>query len=122
MTEHHTESAVGSADESDDVEITAPPRFAFGERVASRKLVRNDGTFPGRDIGDVLVERGDVGYVRSVGTFLQRYYIYSVEWVGKGYQVGMRAKELCTLDALPEDVLARFSDRIDELNALGRTS
>jgi NifZ domain. len=113
-------SALAGKEESDEVEITSSPRFTFGERVASRKLVRNDGTFPGKDIGDVLVERGDVGYVRSIGTFLQRYYIYSVEWVGRGYQVGMRAKELCTLDDLPEDVLDRFSDRLGELRALGK--
>ena len=113
-------SALAGKEESDEVEITSSPRFTFGERVVSRKLVRNDGTFPGKDIGDVLVERGDVGYVRSIGTFLQRYYIYSVEWVGRGYQVGMRAKELCTLDDLPEDVLDRFSDRLGELKALGK--
>ncbi|BAP88507.1 NifZ domain-containing protein [Burkholderiales bacterium GJ-E10] len=120
MTENPIQSAAGDPDEADEVEIGSPPRFSFGERVASRKLVRNDGTFAGKDIGDVLVERGDVGYVRSIGTFLQRYYIYSVEWVGRGYQVGMRAKELCTLDALPDDVLARFADRIEELKSLGR--
>ena len=106
--------------DSDTVELSEPPRYHFGERVAARSVVRNDGTFPGRDIGHVLVEKGDVGYVRSIGTFLQQYYIYSVEWVGKGYQVGMRAKELCTLDALPPEVLAQFADRLEELQALGR--
>jgi len=104
---------------SDTVEIAEPPRFAFGERVACRSVIRNDGTFPGKDIGAVLVQRGDIGYVRSIGSFLQQYYIYSVEWIGKGYQVGMRAKELCTLDALPPEVLARFSDRLQELKTLG---
>lgn len=103
-----------------EVEIASPPRFAYGERVASRSVVRNDGTFPGKEIGDVLVRRGDIGYVRSIGTFLQQFYIYGVEWVERGYQVGMRAKELCTLDALPPDVLERFADRLDELEALGR--
>ncbi len=106
--------------ESDTVEIAEPPRFAFGERVACRSVVRNDGTFPGRDIGDVLVNRGDVGYVRAIGTFLQQYYIYTVEWVETGYQVGMRAKELCTLDALPPEVLEQFADRLAELKSLGR--
>ena len=120
MDANHIESAPENPEDSDEVEIASPPRFSFGERVLSRKVVRNDGTFPGKDIGDVLVERGDIGYVRSIGTFLQKYYIYSVEWVGKGYQVGMRAKELCTLDSLPEDVVAHFADRIEELKTLGR--
>jgi nitrogen fixation protein NifZ len=105
---------------SEEIEIDAAPRFEFGERVVSRVVVRNDGTFPGRDIGDMLVQKGDVGYVRGVGTFLQQFYIYSVEWVDRGYQVGMRAKELCTLDRLPPDVLERFRERLDELEALGR--
>jgi len=106
--------------EDNTVEIAEPPRFQFGERVACRSTVRNDGTFPGKDIGQELVQRGDIGYVRSIGTFLQQHYIYSVEWVGRGYQVGMRAKELCTLDALPPEVLTQFSDRLDELRALGK--
>lgn len=109
-----------TAPEDGEIEIDGPPRFAFGERVLSRTVVRNDGTFPGRDIGEVLVQRGEVGYVRGIGTFLQRYYIYSVEWIDRGYQVGMRARELCTLDALPPEVLARFAGRIEELRALGR--
>lgn len=105
--------------DSETVELAYPPRFTFGERVLCRGTVRNDGTFAGKDIGHVLVKKGDIGYVRSIGTFLQQYYIYSVEWLGRGYQVGMRAKELCTLDDLPEEVLALFADRLDELKALG---
>lgn len=105
--------------DSDTVEIADPPRFMFGERVICRSTIRNDGTFAGKDIGHVLVKKGDIGYVRSIGTFLQQFYIYSVEWVGRGYQVGMRAKELCTLDDLPEEVLAQFTDRLEQLKQLG---
>ena len=106
--------------DSDLVEIAEPPRFAYGERVLARSVVRNDGTFAGKDIGYPLVQRGDVGYVRSIGTFLQQFYIYGVEWVEHGYQVGMRAKELCTLDALPPEILERFADRLGELQSIGR--
>lgn len=106
--------------EPDTIELAEPPRFSFGERVICRATVRNDGTFPGKDIGHVLVRKGDVGYVRSIGTFLQQYFIYSVEWVERGYQVGMRAKELCTLDALPPEVLEQFADRLDLLQQIGK--
>lgn len=106
--------------DSETVELAGPPRFVFGERVLCRSTIRNDGTFPGRDVGHVLVKKGDIGYVRSIGTFLQQYYIYSVEWIGRGYEVGMRAKELCTLDDLPDEVLALFADRLDEIKALGK--
>jgi nitrogen fixation protein NifZ len=106
--------------EPDTIELAEPPRFRFGERVICRSTVRNDGTFAGKDVGYVLVKKGDVGYVRSIGTFLQQYFIYSVEWVERGYQVGMRAKELCTLDDLPPEVLEKFADRLEVLKQLGK--
>ena len=106
--------------EPDTIELAEPPRFRFGERVICRSTVRNDGTFGGKDVGHVLVKKGDVGYVRSIGTFLQQYFIYSVEWVERGYQVGMRAKELCTLDDLPPEVLEKFADRLEILKQIGK--
>ena len=42
--------------------------------------------------------KGDVGYVRDIGTFLQQFYIYAVEWVDRGTIVGMRGKELVSFD------------------------
>lgn len=86
------------ARDSDLVEIDGPPRFAFGEKVVCRYTVRNDGTFRGRDIGEILVRKGDVGYVHSIGTFLQQYYIYGVMYVAHGYCVGMKGRELASLD------------------------
>ncbi len=97
--------------DSDVVELDGPPGFAFGERVVSRYTVRNDGTFTGREIGDVLVKKGDVGYVTSIGTFLQQFYIYSVEFVERGYRVGMKGRELASLDHVPPAVLERLAAR-----------
>ena len=81
-----------------EVEIRDPPIFMPGMKVRSLKHIRNDGTYRGRDIGDILVRKGEVGYVRDIGTFLQQFYIYAVEWVDSGTIVGMRGKELTTLD------------------------
>jgi nitrogen fixation protein NifZ len=80
--------------DSDLVEIFDPPFFDYGDKVISRRTIRNDGTFPGKDIGDVLVKKGQVGYVTSIGTFLQQFYIYGVEFLETGYRVGMKRKEL----------------------------
>lgn len=104
--------------DDDSLEVSSPPRFSYGERVVSRTVVRNDGTFNGKDIGDLLVNRGDVGYVVSIGTFLQQYYIYAVEFTERGYRVGMRAKELMTLDNLPEDILAQLGDKASLISSL----
>ena len=104
--------------DDDVLEISLPPRFVMGERVACRSVVRNDGTYNGYDIGHVLVHKGDVGYVRSIDTFLQQFYIYAVEFTDSGHQVGMRAKELCTLDHLPPEVMALLGERAAQLETL----
>lgn len=105
--------------DDDVIEIAYPPRFEFGERVIARSVVRNDGTYNGKDIGEVLVSKGDVGYVVSINTFLQQFYIYAVDFIETGHRVGMRAKELCTLDHLPEEVLAQLGDKAGALADLG---
>ncbi len=45
-------------------------RFEFGESVRVTRNVRNDGTYPGMDVGTLLIRRGSVGNVIDVGTFL----------------------------------------------------
>ena len=97
--------------DSDVIELEGPPMFDFGERVVSRYKVRNDGTYPGKDVGEVLVNKGDVGYVTSVGTFLQQFYIYAVEFVASGHRVGMRGREIVSLDKLPPHEIGRASCR-----------
>lgn len=102
-----------------EIELAYPPRFGYGERVVARSAVRNDGTYNGRDIGDVLVNKGEIGYVISIDTFLQQFYIYAVDFVESGHRVGMRAKELCTLDNLPPEVLAQLGAKVSALKTLG---
>lgn len=80
--------------DSEIVELEGPPYFDYGDRVRARRTIRNDGTFPGKDIGEILVTRGEEGYVVSIGTFLQQFYIYGVEFVATGHRVGMKRKEL----------------------------
>lgn len=86
------------------VELTSPPIYTFGEKVISRAIIRNDGTYNGKEVGDVLVEKGDIGYVTSIGTFLQQYYIFGVDFFERGTVVGMRGKELMSYDFV-EDFL-----------------
>lgn len=82
------------------VEIVTAPVFKPGEKVRATKYVKNDGTYPRREIGDILVKKGDVGYVRDIGIFLQQFYIYAVEFVDRDVVVGMRGRELVSLDLL----------------------
>jgi len=89
------------AEALDAIEIYRPPVLELGTKVRARQAVRNDGTVPGRRMGEVLVETGEVGYVNSVGTFLQRYYIYGVDFFRLGTVVGMRAHELDVVEEVP---------------------
>ena len=51
------------------VELDGPPQYEYGQKVRSSCGVRNDGTFPGKEIGEVLVKKGEEGYVILIGTF-----------------------------------------------------
>jgi len=90
--------------DSDIVELNDPPVYDYGDKVRARRTVRNDGTFLGKDIGDILVNKGEEGYVVSIGTFLQQFYIYGVEFIESGNRVGMKRKEIDSVDLLEESV------------------
>jgi len=89
--------------DGDQVEITAPPYFTFGEKVKAKRTIRNDGTYAGKEIGEILAKKGEEGYVVSIGTFLQQFYIYGVEFMESGNRVGMKKKELDPV--IPRDVM-----------------
>ncbi len=86
---------------SEEIEIDSPPVFEIGDRVRVLKLIRNDGTFPGKDVGAQLAKKGDIGYVVGIGTYLQRAYIYSVHFLETNYVVGCLSRELELTEARP---------------------
>ena len=69
-------------------------RFEYGEPVRVTRNVRNDGTYPGMDVGELLIRRGSVGNVIEVGTFLQDQVIFTVHFLNHGRMVGCRLEEL----------------------------
>ncbi len=75
------------------------PEFDYGDRVRVLRNVRNDGTYPGIDVGKLLVRRGSVGFVRDRGTFLQDQIVYSVHFLADDKLVGCREEELQPADA-----------------------
>ena len=79
---------------SDELELHLPPAFELEQKVRVTKLIRNDGTFPGQEIGAHLAKKGDVGYVVGIGTYLQTAYIYSIHFIEKGFIIGCRKREL----------------------------
>lgn len=73
-------------------------RFDYGDQVRVTRNVRNDGTYPGMDVGNLLVRRGSVGFVMNVGTFLQDQVIYTVNFLDQNRVVGCREEELIDAD------------------------
>lgn len=87
-----------------EIELYRQPLYLPGDKVVSKKQVKNDGTMPGREIGEIVVKKGDVGYVRDIGTFLGQFYIYAVDYLERGAIVGMREAEIAPVGPLgPRD-------------------
>ena len=67
--------------------------FSVGEPVRAAALIRNDGMYPHKDIGEALVHPGDAGIVRESWRFLGEVY-YTVEFVAQAVFVIMRGREM----------------------------
>ena len=67
--------------------------FSAGEPVRAATLIRNDGMYPHKDIGEALVHPGDTGIVRESWRFLGEVY-YTVEFMAKSVFVIMRGREM----------------------------
>lgn len=103
-----------------EMELNDPPAFEMEEKVRLRKMIRNDGTFPGKEVGQTLAKKGDVGYVISIGTYLQMYYIYAVHFLESGLVVGCRRKELESVDNPPETVNSKGGSSVDKTEVASR--
>lgn len=87
-------------------------RYDYGDPVRVVRNVRNDGTYPGLEVGAPLVRRGSVGYVVNVGTFLQDQVIYSVHFLEEQRMVGCREEELIPADAPWTPSRFEFRDKV----------
>lgn len=67
--------------------------FAVNDRVRSLTQVKNDGTYPHKDIGEPVVNVGDTGHVQETWSFLGKVY-YTVEFVDRAIVVIMTGREL----------------------------
>ena len=85
------------------------PAYEYGEEVRLIRNVRNDGTYPGMEVGELLIKRGSIGCVYDVGTYLQDQLIYRVHFLDQGRTVGCREEEL--IRATDEWIPNRFEFR-----------
>lgn len=88
------------------------PRYEYGSEVRVTRNVRNDGTYPGKEIGEMLVRRGATGCVYDVGTYLQDQLIYRVHFLNENKTIGCREEELIPADAPWVESVFEYGDKI----------
>ena len=69
--------------------------FVAGEMVRSCTTVSNDGSYPYKDVGEIMVVEDDIGCVRASFSFLGELY-YTVEFLERAVVVIMRGRELAS--------------------------
>lgn len=69
-------------------------KYEYGTKVRLVTNVRNDGSFPGKMKGDLLLRRGSEGYVQQAGIHLQEHVIYQVHFIEQNLIVGCKESEL----------------------------
>ncbi len=94
------------------------PRWQIDDEVRVIRNVRDDGTFPGADMGELLVRRGSAGLIRDIGTFLQDQIIYSVFFYTENRVVGCREEELIGLDEPWVPSRFEFREKVKSMAAL----
>jgi nitrogen fixation protein NifZ len=87
-------------------------RFDEGDRVRIIRNIRNDGTYPGKRLGELLLERGNIGYIIDTGTFLQDQIIYSVHFLELGIIIGCREEELIDADEPWQPSRFQYRDQV----------
>ncbi len=76
-------------------------KFFLGQKVKLLEDVKNDGTYPYLKIGEVMIKKGSVGYIRTIGEFLQVIRVYEVHFLDAEAVVeviGCREHELEALE------------------------
>ncbi|MFA6788522.1 MAG: nitrogen fixation protein NifZ [Arcobacteraceae bacterium] len=84
------------------------PKFGLGQKVELLSDIVNDGTYPHAKIGTLMMPKGSVGYIKSIGEFLQVIRVYEVHFFGvldvPVEIVGCREHELFALEDYRDEV------------------
>ena len=82
-------------------------KFGIGQKVQLLEDVKNDGTYPHAPIGTVMVQKGAIGYIKSIGEFLQVIRVYEVHFLDVNALievVGCREHELLAMEDYRDEV------------------
>ncbi len=77
------------------------PKYKVGQKVQLVEDIVNDGTYPHAKIGTLMMPKGQIGYIKSMGEFLQVIRVYEVHFIDSDMEVeiiGCREHELEAVD------------------------
>ncbi len=83
------------------------PKFGIGQKVKLLEDIKNDGTYPHAPVGTIMVQAGAIGYVKSIGEFLQVIRVYEVHFLDLNAfieVVGCREHELQAMEDYRDEV------------------
>lgn len=92
---HDSVTATRSGKDNDE------PLFSEGQKVELTADIVNDGTYPHAPIGTLMMPKGSIGYIKSMGEFLQVIRVYEVHFFGTEMEVeivGCREHELKAIE------------------------
>jgi nitrogen fixation protein NifZ len=72
-------------------------KFRLGERVRAARPLRNDGTYPHKCIGEILVPEGAQGFVIEIAKCCDGTY-YTVGFLERAVVIEARSRDLKTFD------------------------
>lgn len=83
-------------------------KFGVGQKVKLVSDIVNDGTYPHAPIGTLLMPKDSIGYIKSIGEFLQVIRVYEVHFFGVQNVpveiVGCREHELFAMEDYRDEV------------------
>lgn len=82
-------------------------KFFIGQKVELLEDIKNDGTYPHIPVGALMIKKGAVGYVRSIGEFLMVVRVYEVHFLDADAVVeiiGCREHELLALEDYKDEI------------------
>lgn len=82
-------------------------KFGIGQKVKLLEDIKNDGTYPHAPVGVVMVKKDSIGYVKTVGEFLQVIRVYEVHFLELDALVeivGCREHELEAMEDYRDEV------------------
>ena len=83
------------------------PKFLVGQKVKLVEDIVNDGTYPHAKIGTLMMPKDTIGYITTMGDFLQVIRVYEVHFFGADMEVeivGCREHELEAMEDYVDEV------------------